>query len=179
MCSRCAAVCEAILLAADRRGELAPEAFGSRRHRDRVHPAVDCLAGSGGSARREIKINVGDHALSLLIRAGMLERRLNVNARLVGPREQAGAALRERGADRLFSTTEESWWNYVVCRTGGRISNTAMPRRRWSADGGGTTRGADLSDERSGEGTHRTMHSEREVFEFVGCLTSSRRSGSD
>jgi len=65
----------------------------------------------------------------------------------------------------LFSTVESSWFNYVVCRTGGaatnqRIAIAAMKRGwRWNPYGCGFT---DQS------GNVVPVSSERDVFELVG-----------
>lgn len=66
----------------------------------------------------------------------------------------------------LFRTVPESWWNYLVCRTGPADSNTRIAseaKRRgyqWNPYGPGYTR---LSD-----GSVTAMDSEADVFAFVG-----------
>lgn len=66
----------------------------------------------------------------------------------------------------LFSTVDESWCNYLVCRTGPANSNTRIAteaqRRgyRWNPYGIGYTKLAD--------GTVTAMDSEAAVFAFVG-----------
>lgn len=66
----------------------------------------------------------------------------------------------------LFRTSRESWWNYLVCRTGPAASNMRIAeeaRRRgykWRPYGAGFTR---LSD-----GVEVVMESEEQVFAFVG-----------
>ena len=66
----------------------------------------------------------------------------------------------------LFRTVPESWWNYLVCRTGPADSNTRIAteaqRRgyRWNPYGIGYTKLAD--------GTVTAMDSEAAVFAFVG-----------
>jgi len=66
----------------------------------------------------------------------------------------------------LFRTVEESWCNYLVCRTGPADSNTRIAteaqRRgyRWNPYGIGYTKLAD--------GTVTAMDSEEAVFAFVG-----------
>lgn len=66
----------------------------------------------------------------------------------------------------LFRTVPESWWNYLVCRTGPADSNTRIAteakRRgyRWNPYGIGFTKPAD--------GTVTPMDSEAAVFAFVG-----------
>lgn len=64
----------------------------------------------------------------------------------------------------LFRTTEEAWWNYLVCRTGPADSNTricmAAQERgwKWNPYGAGFSR----------NGETRAMESEEAVFAFVG-----------
>ena len=76
----------------------------------------------------------------------------------------------------LFRTAAESWWNYLVCRTGPADSNTRIAteaQRRgyqWNPYSSGFTRLAD--------GTTFPMQSEEAVFAFVGlpyCAPEGRR----
>jgi DNA polymerase/3'-5' exonuclease PolX len=66
----------------------------------------------------------------------------------------------------LFRSSPESWWNYLVCRTGPSDSNqriaTAAKRQgyQWNPYGPGFTNLAD--------GTVTAMDSEASVFAFVG-----------
>lgn len=66
----------------------------------------------------------------------------------------------------LFRTSEEAWWNYLVCRTGPselnvRIAEAAKEKGwKWNPYGAGFTR--------QGSGDPHPVASEREVFEFVG-----------
>ena len=66
----------------------------------------------------------------------------------------------------LFRTVSESWWNYLVCRTGPADSNTRIATEaqrkgyRWNPYGAGFTCLAD--------GKITTMDSEESVFAFVG-----------
>lgn len=65
----------------------------------------------------------------------------------------------------LFATTPECWWNYLVCRTGGKLNNiriAAQAKRRglkWHPYSSGF-------ETREGKILH--MKSEREVFATVG-----------
>jgi len=64
----------------------------------------------------------------------------------------------------LFSTSAESWWNYLVCRTGPAESNTRICMAaqaigwKWNPYGSGFSR----------DGETRAMESEEAVFQFVG-----------
>jgi len=73
----------------------------------------------------------------------------------------------------LFATTEECWYNYLVCRTGGKETNLAICRAAnakgwsWTPYGPGfTCHPGEVSPEEYTE--QHLVHSEREVFEFVG-----------
>jgi DNA polymerase (family 10) len=68
----------------------------------------------------------------------------------------------------LFATTDEAWWNYLVCRTGGSETNvaicTAAIRKGWKWN----PYGEGFSEP---QGFGRKVHpvaSERAVFEMVG-----------
>ncbi len=64
----------------------------------------------------------------------------------------------------LFATTEECWFNYLVCRTGPKDLNIQIAKRAhgigwsWNPYGPGFSR----------NGEFRKMDSEQEVFKFVG-----------
>jgi len=111
--------------------------------------------------------SLADEALAAMLDAGTLARRL-----LAGDRTAWGAknklathAATGMPVD-LFATTEDSWWNYLVCRTGPADSNTRIATRakeagyQWNPYGPGFTHLA--------TGDVSPMRSEREVFEFVG-----------
>lgn len=75
----------------------------------------------------------------------------------------------------FFSTTEASWWNYLVCRTGPAESNKAIAeraqymRQTWKPYSPGYLRevdGALAGDPKTFETV--PMHSEAEVFAHVG-----------
>jgi DNA polymerase/3'-5' exonuclease PolX len=70
----------------------------------------------------------------------------------------------------FFQTSQEAWWNYLVCRTGSAAHNMKIAcaaqrqGRKWHPFGTGFE---ELKDGRP-SGVIHAMHSEREVFEFVG-----------
>lgn len=111
------------------------------------------------------RANLADETIAGLERAGVLERRLNAKGR-----ESYGALnklMRHVPTGMpvdLFATTEECWFNYLVCRTGGAQNNIAIcdaaNRKgwKWTPYGSGFSRGVE---------TH-VVKSERDVFEFVG-----------
>ncbi len=70
----------------------------------------------------------------------------------------------------LFRTTDECWWNYLVCRTGGAENNRriAMAAQangwKWNPYGAGFSRATSSVNYRE---TY-LVRSERAVFDFVG-----------
>ncbi len=119
---------------------------------------------------REVRQNVVDRLLTLMIGAGQLAQRLNING---SPSWGAVNKLAVHTASGMpvdfFATTEECWWSYVVCRTGGKASNKAICTA--ANDMGWMWHPYEGCFERlSGteKGTRRTIRSEEEVFAFVG-----------
>lgn len=113
------------------------------------HPAVDTL-------------------LIELLGTGVLKMRRNVNGSTMWGEKNKLAVHAGSGISvDLFATTEEAWFNYSVCRTGGKDSNTAIASAaqemgwKWNPYGPGFSRPSGLGTD------ERRMGSEREVFEFV------------
>lgn len=108
--------------------------------------------------------------LDAMIGAGVLAKRTNALGCPVWGRsiKLARHIASGIGVD-LFATTPESWHNYMVCRTGPMESNKRIATRaqergwKWHPTETGFERmtGPDA-------GRIVAMHSEREVFEFVG-----------
>lgn len=69
----------------------------------------------------------------------------------------------------FFTATKENWFNYLVCRTGPAESNRAIARAaqrrgyKWKPYSPGFCRADDQTEK-----CVAIMHSEQEVFEFVG-----------
>lgn len=88
-----------------------------------------------------------------------------LNQTLWGPKNKLAEHVTTRIPVDLFATAEDCWWNYLVCRTGGRETNeriaTAALAKGWKwhpyRDG--------FTDER---GRVVPVKSERDVFELVG-----------
>lgn len=110
-----------------------------------------------------------DAELERLLEIGVLARRRNVNgSEMWGEKNKLAVHAASGISVDLFATTEEAWFNYLVCRTGGKDSNTEIASAaqelgwKWNPYGPGFSRPSGLGlDE-------RRMGSEREVFEFVG-----------
>jgi DNA polymerase/3'-5' exonuclease PolX len=115
------------------------------------------------------EVSLVDLFLGRLLAEGVIERRRNVNGSAMwGDSNKLATHLASGIPVDFFATTEDAWWNYVVCRTGGaesnkRIASEAKARGwKWAMTGPGFVR-------RTGPDRGRIipMRSEREVFEFV------------
>lgn len=101
-----------------------------------------------------------------LLDDGTLSRRPSKNGTFAWGEKNKLALHRTGIGIDLFRTTDEAWWNYLVCRTGPadsnkRIAIAAQERGyTWNPYGTGFTKLAD--------GHQVTVTSEAEVFEFVG-----------
>src|SRR5262252_1758325 len=103
-----------------------------------------------------------------LLNSRMLEKRVNEKGHFTwGAQIKLARHIATGIPVDLFATNEESWWNYLVCRTGPADSNTqvaAAARARgwkWEPYSSGFRRLSDPDD-------HHAVESEREVFDFVG-----------
>ena len=95
----------------------------------------------------EIPTNVVDRALEIMLEQGSIEKRLNSEGHTMwGPANKYAVHTVTGVPIDFFATTRESWWNYLVCRTGGARSNTdiaSAARERgwqWNPTGPGFTR---------------------------------------
>lgn len=108
--------------------------------------------------------NLADNAILNLENSGVLERRLNSRgSEVFGVKNKLMRHVKTGIPVDLFSTSEECWFNYLVCRTGPAESNIriATEARKmgwtWHPYGSGFSRG----DKKA------VMKSEEEVFNFV------------
>lgn len=110
--------------------------------------------------------NLADRALAHLLGAGVISRRRNaLGSEIWGARNKLAVHKASGIPVDLFEATDENWFNYLVCRTGGaesniRIASTAQAR-------GWTWKPYDRGflDER---GLWVPVACERDVFEFLG-----------
>lgn len=71
--------------------------------------------------------NLVDEKLDRLIEEGVLEKRLNLKKQTTwGEKIKLGIHKPSGIPIDFFSTSEESWWNYLVCRTGPAEFNTRI-----------------------------------------------------
>ncbi len=116
-----------------------------------------------------VKVNAAEASLEELVGRGVIAPRLNkLGRRSWGAANKLAVHVASGVPVDLFTATAENWWHYVVCRTGGAGSNVAICEAaiergwKWNPYGEGFSRPKALGRE------IRPMHSEREVFEFVG-----------
>lgn len=110
------------------------------------------------------RVNLVDEAIEDLIRIGILEKRRTAKGSTVyGPQNKLVRHVPTGIPFDLFATTEESWWNYLVCRTGPAALNQLIASKakakgwHWNPYGVGFSRGEEVV----------RMVDERHVFEFV------------
>jgi DNA polymerase/3'-5' exonuclease PolX len=113
-----------------------------------------------------VKVNRVDRVLADLLAAGEIAKRKNVlGSEIWGSQNKLAVHVASGIPIDFFSTTEDAWFNYLVCLTGGaesnmRIASAAKARGwKWQLNGEGFT------DEL---GQTRRVTSERAVFELVG-----------
>lgn len=111
-------------------------------------------------------INFADRAIQSMLDYGLISQRLNARGQSTwGDKNKLAIHTRSGIPIDFFATTEDCWWNYLVCRTGPAESNiriaTAAKTRgcQWNPYGPGYTR---LRD-----GHQFPMTSEAAVFHFV------------
>jgi len=111
------------------------------------------------------RVNLADRLLTQLLSLNLIAARPNKLGHLTwGPKNKLARHLDSVIPIDFFATTEDSWHNYLVCRTGGKHNNIAIAtaaRRqgwRWHPYAQGFT------DE---HGRPILVHSEQEVFALV------------
>jgi DNA polymerase/3'-5' exonuclease PolX len=110
-------------------------------------------------------VNLAEEAITLMLTEGILEKRLSVKGTFAWGAKNKLAVHRSGIPVDLFATTEDCWWNYLVCRTGPgesniRICEAAIRRGwKWNPYGPGFSKAT---------GEKHQVNSEREVFDFVG-----------
>lgn len=112
------------------------------------------------------RVSLVDVALDEMLKAGIIAKRRNVNgSEMWGEKNKLAVHVASGIPVDFFATTEASWFNYLVCRTGGAENNRqiAMAANNkgwtWNPYGGGFT------DE---HGQIVPVKSEQDVFVLVG-----------
>jgi len=110
--------------------------------------------------------NLADEAIAVLVVAGVLEKRESVLGHTTyGNQNKLMRHPRTGVPVDLFATCETSWFNYLVCRTGPKESNTAIATAaqdkgwKWHPYGSGFTR--------EDGGAAHDVTSEQDLFEFL------------
>jgi DNA polymerase/3'-5' exonuclease PolX len=71
------------------------------------------------------RVSLADRRLDWLLNGGVIAKRPNVNgAAAWGDKNKLGLHVASGIPVDFFTTSERAWFNYLVCRTGGRINNT-------------------------------------------------------
>lgn len=116
-----------------------------------------------------VKIARTNAVIGELLARGVLAKRLSVKGTPAwGEKNKLAVHVASGIPVDLFAATTGNWWNYVVCRTGGKQSNIAICEAakksgwKWNPYGDGFSRAAGLGRE-----VH-AVTSEREVFAFAG-----------
>src|ERR1051325_11737227 len=111
-------------------------------------------------------VNHAEGMIAALLNQGVIERRPNVNGSTAwGPKNKLAVHKATGIPVDLFTATQENWFNYIVCRTGGAESNVAVASAaqrkgwKWNPYGEGFTRGGVLA----GEVETHLVTSERDV----------------
>ena len=112
-------------------------------------------------------ISLADEAIAAMEKSGILEKRESVIGHTTyGNQNKLMRHCKTGVPVDLFATCEASWYNYLVCRTGPKESNTAIAQRaqergwKWHPYGSGFTKdnGSEAHD----------VTSEQDLFEFLG-----------
>ena len=109
-------------------------------------------------------VSLADEIIQRLLDSGTIQKRLSVTGTTSWGRLNKLAVHRSGIPIDFFQTTQEAWFNYLVCRTGPANSNTqicmaAQDRGwKWNPYGSGFSK----------DGETVAMNSEQAVFGFVG-----------
>ncbi len=135
-------------------------------------PIVLPMADPADLFGKTIATNAADAVLKKLLDAGAIAKRPNaIGGTSWGAQNKLALHCASGIPVDLFAATNENWWNLVVSRTGGAASNIAICQAaiesgwKWNPYGEGFSR---PNPERPGWLLIKEMHSEREVFEFIG-----------
>ena len=117
-----------------------------------------------------------DAIINTLVAQGVIAKRTKTNDQITWGKQNKLAVHIETGIPvDFFATTEDKWWNALVVRTGGKMTNIRIAelaqKKGYSLEAGGTGfRGLDGQE-------HYQTTSEADVFKFVGLpfLSPSQR----
>jgi DNA polymerase/3'-5' exonuclease PolX len=111
-------------------------------------------------------INLADELVDRWILKGVLAKRLKVDGTETwGEKNKLAVHVQSGIPIDFFSTTEKCWWNYLICRTGGKAMNTRISQVaqdlgwKWHPYQSGF-------EKTEGTGWHHVT-SEEDLFEFL------------
>jgi DNA polymerase/3'-5' exonuclease PolX len=112
------------------------------------------------------RVNMADFVLEKLLKAGVIRKRLNsIGSESWGNKNKLAIHVASGIPVDFFESRTASWFNYLVCRTGGAENNrqiaVAANRKGWKWN----PYGAGFTDDK---GQLIEVKSERDVFDFVG-----------
>jgi DNA polymerase/3'-5' exonuclease PolX len=113
------------------------------------------------------QIDLAEGLFERMLEIGYLRKRPSVKGTFAwGNKNKLGIHCRSGIPVDFFATTPEAWYNYLVCRTGPADSNKriAMTAQKQNH----TWHPYDVGFENNATGEIFPMHSEREVFAFLG-----------
>lgn len=115
------------------------------------------------------QVSVIDMALEEMLKEGIIAKRKNVNGSVMwGEKNKLAVHVKSGIPVDFFAATEENWFNYLVCRTGGAENNRqiamAANNKGWTWNPYGTG----FSQPYGEMHKHYVVASEQDVFEFVG-----------
>jgi DNA polymerase/3'-5' exonuclease PolX len=122
-----------------------------------------------------VEVSMTDATLQALEALGILAKRKNVKgAEMFGEKNKLMVHVKSGIPVDLFAATEENWFNYLVCRTGGAENNVAIASAaqrkgwKWNPYGAGFSREAHEGPYGPVAAAAHQVKSEEEVFKFVG-----------
>lgn len=114
------------------------------------------------------RVSLADEAILTLLSARIIRARQNVAGGLAwGQKNKLAVHVTSGIPVDLFATRPACWWNYIVCRTGGKDNNVdicmAAQRQGWKFEPYGP--GFRCLD---GRRPYHRSRSEEDVYEFIG-----------
>jgi len=123
-------------------------------------------AAQPGQLFAEPNVNLAEIRISRLLAERVLKYRPTATgANVYGPKNKLLVHVASGIPVDLFTATERNWFNYLVCRTGGKDNNMRLAARaqemgyKWHPYGAGLSRNSD--------GTVIPIASEQHLFEFL------------
>lgn len=111
-------------------------------------------------------VNDFDNILISLITVGVLKKRLTVmGSETWGQKNKYAVHVKSGIPVDFFSATEENWFNYLVCRTGGKDNNTLIAGTAQARGWKWEPYSPGFIDQHGGQ---QLVTSERDVFELIG-----------